>query len=165
MTDWLYRSSPTRKSPWRPGVCGRCPRRWYPSLTTGRVWPVVLYVPLAGWIFWRHGKRRYQRTGSDRADFKGWVQLFLLPDAYFARLLHYVRDAGTALFSDVRWRGAPFRWSIPSTPRCFDCLLVAARFTGGQPPLVERCGSRTEFAVLALTVATTPVWNPRSNRR
>ena len=83
----------------------------------GGFFPVVLYVPLAGWIFWRHGQRRYLSGTWERPrPISRAGSLFLgLPDAHFARLLYYVWDAVFAPFSDAGGVGHHFG-VIPSTP-------------------------------------------------
>ena len=134
------------------GVCGRCPDLWLisdPNFAPGGFLTVALYVPLAGWIFWRHGQRRYLRHGSDRDRFQG------LGAALLGLLTHILLDCFTtygtqvfAPFSDVRAAGTISVVDPIYTLPFLICLLAAARFTGGQPPpLVERCGNRTEFAV------------------
>ena len=121
--------------------------------------PLVAYIPLVGWWWWRHGQTRYfsgNWTAPD-ADLKGWVLLF-----FWGFLTHTLLDCfttyGTQLyapFSDERvaWctiAVADPLWTFPFLA----CLLVAARFAR------EDCRRRigTEwvwFALLylALTVA------------
>ena len=95
--------------------------------------PLVLYIPLVGWWWWRHGQKRYFNgnwTAPD-ADLKGWVLLF-----FWGFLTHTLLDCfttyGTQLyapFSDTRvaWGTiavADPLWTFPFLA----CLLVAARF-------------------------------------
>ncbi|MGB2135060.1 MAG: metal-dependent hydrolase, partial [Flavobacteriales bacterium] len=63
-TDWLYRSSHHAKiamaaKAFAVVVLGFVVNFLTQIFAPGGFLPVVLYVPLAGWIFWRHGKRRY----------------------------------------------------------------------------------------------------------
>ena len=95
--------------------------------------PLVLYIPLVGWWWWRHGQKRYFNgnwTAPD-ADLKGWVLLF-----FWGFLTHTLLDCfttyGTQLyapFSDTRvaWGTiavADPLWTLPFLA----CLLIAARF-------------------------------------
>ncbi|MBO73895.1 MAG: hypothetical protein CMD33_01330 [Flavobacteriales bacterium] len=99
----------------------------------GGFWPVVFYIPLAAWILWRHGQRRYFSGLWERpaTDFKGWVQLFFL-----GFLTHILLDCFTtygtqvfAPFSDMRvaWGTISVVDPIYTLPFLI-CLLVAARF-------------------------------------
>ena len=95
--------------------------------------PLVLYIPLVGLWWWRHGQKRYFSGNwtEPNADLKGWVLLF-----FWGFLTHTLLDCfttyGTQLyapFSDTRvaWGTiavADPLWTFPFLA----CLLVAARF-------------------------------------
>ena len=139
VTDWLYRSSHHAKiamaaKAFAVVVLGFVVNFLTQIFAPGGFWPVVLYVPLAGWIFWRHGKRRYFSGTWKRpeTDFKGWVQLF-----FWGFLTHILLDCFTtygtqvfAPFSDVRvaWGTISVVDPIYTLPFLI-CLLVAARFS------------------------------------
>ena len=138
-TDWLYRSSHHAKiaiaaKAFAVVVLGFVVNFLTQIFAPGGFLTVVLYVPLAGWIFWRHGQRRYLSGTWERpeTDFKGWVQLF-----FWGFLTHILLDCFTtygtqvfAPFSDVRvaWGTISVVDPIYTLP-CRICLLVAARFS------------------------------------
>ena len=136
-TDWLYRSSHHVKiamaaKAFAVVVLGFVVNFLTQIFAPGGFLPVVLYVPLAGWIFWWHGKRRYFSGTWKRpeTDFKGWVQL-----CFWGFLTHILLDSLTtygtqvsAPFSDVRvaWGTISVVDPIYTLPFLI-CLLVAAR--------------------------------------
>ena len=82
--------------------------------------PVALYIPLAAWLWWRHGQRRYFRGHwvQPDADLKGWVLLF-----FWGFLAHIVLDCFTtygtqvfAPFSDQRVAWGTISVADPCTP-------------------------------------------------
>ncbi|MAI24374.1 MAG: hypothetical protein CL828_09970 [Crocinitomicaceae bacterium] len=130
----------------------------------GGFWPVVLYIPLAAWILWRHGQRRYFSGSWERpaTDFKGWVQLFFL-----GFLTHILLDCFTtygtqvfAPFSDMRvaWGTISVVDPIYTLPFLI-CLLVAARFDreDNRRRRWNSAGIALSSLYLALTVAN-HVW-------
>ena len=98
-TDWLYRCPPPTRIAGGQGVCGRCPRVCGNSLNfrlAGFAGGAVR--PIGGMDF---GGTASADTsvyrGSDRTDFKGWVQLF-----FWGFLTHILLDCG-----HVRDAGVP----------------------------------------------------------
>lgn len=98
----------------------------------GGFWPLVLYVPIAGWLYWKHVQRRYFSGTWERpdADFKGWTLLF-----FWGFLTHILLDCFTtygtqvfAPFSDMRvaWGTVSVVDPLYTLP-FLACLLVAAR--------------------------------------
>ena len=164
-TDWLYRSSHHAKiaiaaKAFAVVVLGFVVNFLTQIFAPGEFLPVVLYVPLAGWIFWRHGKRRYFSGTWERpeTDFKGWVQLF-----FWGFLTHILLDCFTtygtqvfAPFSDVRvaWGTISVVDPIYTLPFLI-CLLVAARFSreDSRRRWWNGAGIALSSLYLALTVA------------
>ena len=93
--------------------------------------PVALYIPLAAWLWWRHGQRRYfsGHWVQPDADLKGWVLLF-----FWGFLTHIVLDCFTtygtqvfAPFSDQRVAWGTISVADPLyTAPFLTCLLVAS---------------------------------------
>ena len=93
--------------------------------------PVALYIPLAAWLWWRHGQRRYfsEHWVQPDADLKGWVLLF-----FWGFLTHIVLDCFTtygtqvfAPFSDQRVAWGTISVADPLyTAPFLTCLLVAS---------------------------------------
>ena len=164
-TDWLYRSPHHAKiamaaKAFAVVVLGFVVNFLTQIFAPGGFWPVVLYVPLAGWIFWRHGQRRYFSGTWERPDtnFKGWVQLF-----FWGFLTHILLDCFTtygtqvfAPFSDVRvaWGTISVVDPIYTLPFLI-CLLVAARFSreDSRRRWWNGAGTALSSLYLALTVA------------
>ena len=126
----------------------------------GGFWPVVIYVPLAVWVLWRHVQRRYFSGNWQRpdADFKGWVQLF-----FWGFLTHILLDCFTtygtqvfAPFSDMRvaWGTISVVDPLYTAPFLI-CLLVAARFAreDSRRRVWNGAGIALSSLYLALTVA------------
>ncbi|MGA0435816.1 MAG: metal-dependent hydrolase [Flavobacteriales bacterium] len=122
--------------------------------------PLLMYVPLAGWLFWRHVRRRYLSGQWERPtpNLKGWIQLF-----FWGFLTHIVLDCFTtygtqvfAPFSDARvaWGTISVVDPLYTLPFLI-CLLVAARY--GREQRQRRYWNWTGIGLSSVYLALTVV--------